>query len=73
MVGNALIYDNRGRLIKQVLNNELLSASGEFTWDGINEYGQKAAIGIYLVYFECFSSQGQIINYKATITLKTRF
>ena len=73
MVGNALIYDNRGRLIKQVLNNELLSTSGEFTWDGINEYGQKALIGIYLVYFECFSSQGQIINYKATITLKTRF
>ena len=73
MVGNALIYDNRGRLIKQVLNNELLRTSGEFTWDGINEYGQKASIGIYLVYFECFSSQGQIINYKATITLKTRF
>ena len=54
MVGNALIYDNRGRLIKQVLNNELLSASGEFTWDGVNEYGQKGSIGIYLVYFELF-------------------
>ena len=73
MVGNAVIYDNRGRLIKQILNNELLSASGEFSWDGINEYGQKASVGIYLVYFECFSNDGQIINYKATITLKTRF
>ena len=73
MVGNAVIYDNRGRLIKQVLNNEHLSASGEFSWDGINKYGQKASVGIYLVYFECFSNDGQIINYKATITLKTRF
>ena len=73
MVGNAVIYDNRGRLIKQVLNNELLSASGEFSWDGINEYGQKASVGIYLVYFECFSNDGQIIKYKATVTLKTRF
>lgn len=73
MVGNALIYDNRGRLIKQVLNNELLSTSGEFTWDGVNEYGQKGSIGIYLVYFECFSKDGQIISHKATITLKTRF
>jgi hypothetical protein len=73
MVGNAVIYDNRGRLIKQILNNELLSTSGEFSWDGINEYGQKASVGIYLVYFECFSNDGQIINYKATITLKTRF
>ena len=73
MVGNAVIYDNQGRLIKQVLNNELLSAAGEFSWDGINEYGQKASVGIYLVYFECFSNDGQIIKYKATITLKTRF
>ena len=73
MVGNAVIYDNRGRLIKQILNNELLSTSGEFSWDGINEYGQKASVGIYLLYFECFSNDGQIINYKATITLKTRF
>jgi hypothetical protein len=73
MVGNAVIYDNRGRLIKQVLNNEYLSTSGEFSWDGINEYGQKASVGIYLVYFECFSNDGQIIKYKATITLKTRF
>ena len=47
MVGNALIYYNRGRLIKQVLNNKLLSASGEFFWDGINEYGQKASVRIY--------------------------
>ena len=73
MVGNAVIYDNRGSLIKQILNNELLSACGEFSWDGINEYGQKASVGIYLVYFESFSNDGQIINYKATITLKTRF
>ena len=73
MVGNASIFDSRGRLIKKVLSNELLPKQGQFTWDGINQYGQKASVGIYLVYFECFSTDGKILNFKATTTLKTRF
>jgi len=73
MVGNAFVYDNRGRLIKSILTNELLNSEGKFTWDGINQYGQKAAIGIYLIYFECFSINGEVLNFKCTITLKSRF
>ena len=73
MVGNASIFDSRGRLIKKVLSNELLPKLGQFTWDGINQYGQKASVEIYLVYFECFSTDGKILNFKATTTLKTRF
>ena len=73
MVGNAFVYDNRGRLIKSILTNELLNNEGKFTWDGINQYGQKAAIGIYLIYFECFSVNGEVLNFKCTTTLKSRF
>ena len=73
MVGNAFVYDNRGRLIKSILTNELLNTEGKFTWDGINQYGQKAAIGIYLIYFECFSVNGEVLNFKCTTTLKSRF
>ena len=73
MVGNAFVYDNRGRLIKSILTNELLNSEGKFTWDGINQYGQKAAIGIYLIYFECFSINGEVLNFKCTTTLKSSF
>jgi hypothetical protein len=73
MVGNANVYDNKGRLIERILNNELLSSEGQFIWDGINQYGQKSSVGIYLVYFECFSKSGEVLNYKCTITLKSRF
>ena len=55
-VGSVHIYDNLGRLIKRVLNNELLGNSGILSWDGTNELGQKAAVGIYMVYFEYFNS-----------------
>lgn len=73
MVGNASVFDNRGRLIKKILSNELLPSQGQFTWDGINLHGQKSPVGIYLIYFECFNTEGKILKFKSTITLKTRF
>ena len=72
-VGSVHIYDNLGRLIKRVLNNELLGNSGILSWDGTNELGQKAAVGIYMVYFEYFNSTGDVFSQKSAVTLKTRF
>ena len=72
-VGSVHIYDNLGRLIKQVLNNEFLGNSGILSWDGTNELGQKAAVGIYMVYFEYFNSSGDVFSQKSAVTLKTRF
>ena len=73
MVGNASIYDKTGRLIKRVLINKLLGIEGQFTWDGTNFNNQKAGIGIYLIHFEAFGENGNIITHKKSITLKTRF
>ena len=72
-VGSIFIYDNMGRLIKIILNNELLGNQGTATWDGANEQGKKAGVGIYMVYFECFNSTGTVFSNKSSITLKTRF
>ena len=40
MIGNASVFDIRGRLIKKILSNELLPSQGQFTWDGVNLHGQ---------------------------------
>ena len=73
MVGSVVIYDKNGRIIKRVLNNELLGVEGQLTWDGTNEQGNKASVGIYLVYFESFTANGNISTKRSPITLKTRF
>lgn len=73
MVGSVVIYDKNGRIIKRVLNNELLGAEGQLTWDGTNEQGNKASVGIYLVYFESFTANGEVYSQRSPITLKTRF
>lgn len=68
-VANIVIYDAKGRLIKNLLLNELLGTKGTFSWDGINENNEKAAIGIYIIYFEAFKLNGDTKKFKKTCVL----
>lgn len=63
-VANILIYDAKGRLVKNLVKNEYLGTQGTFSWDGIYENNEKAAIGIYIVYAEIFSVTGDVKKYK---------
>ena len=60
MVGNLTIYDSRGSLVRSLVQNEVLATSGTFFWDGITNDKLKARIGIYIVYFEAFDTQGNV-------------
>ena len=64
-----LVMDPRGRVIKTIAENQLLGSEGFFTWDGINDYGQKARTGIYMVYVRIFDAKGKVRNYKKTCVL----
>ena len=61
---NAYIFDANGRLMKQIVNNELLAISGSFNWDGIDQYNQKVKIGTYILVFEIFDLEGNSNKYK---------
>jgi hypothetical protein len=65
-VANVKIFDSKGRMIRRLINNELLAIEGSFVWDGLNHNNQKAAMGIYLVYLELFDLQGNVKKYKKT-------
>ncbi len=67
------IYDSRGRLVRSLVNNELIGTSGQFSWDGLNDDHQKAAIGIYIIFVELFDPEGNKEHYKKTAVLATRF
>ena len=64
-----LVMDPRGRVIKTIAENQLLGSEGFLTWDGINDYGQKARTGIYMVYVRIFDAKGKVRNYKKTCVL----
>jgi len=68
-IGSIFIYDAKGRLIKTIVQNELLGTAGTFSWDGTLENGEKGRVGIYIVYFEAFGLLGEIKQFKRSCVL----
>jgi hypothetical protein len=66
---NISIYDDRGRLVRRLVENTMLGTEGSFTWDGITENNKKAGIGIYLVFIEVFDTRGMVQKFKKTTVL----
>jgi hypothetical protein len=65
MVASITIYDERGRIIKDLVKNEYLGLSGSVIWDGITNSNQKASIGSYVLIFEAYHiSSGDVFSKK---------
>ena len=60
LLAKASIYDDRGRLIRNLFSNELMATSGTFSWDGTTDSQAKASIGVYVLVFEAFSTNGGV-------------
>ena len=63
------IYDNQGRLIRVVKDNYFIGQKGFVTWDGINDDGEKAAIGTYIVLVSVKNSEGDENLFKLVTVL----
>lgn len=63
------IYSDQGRLIRKLLKNQTIGTSGQLIWDGFDDQGQKAAIGIYIVLFDVFDLNGNTKRFKNTCVL----
>ncbi len=61
-----MIFDVSGRLIRTLVNNELLGSSGSYSWDGLGDDRQKAAAGIYIILVELTDIRGRVKRYKET-------
>jgi hypothetical protein len=68
-VGNIIIFDSKGRLVRNLMLNEYLGVSGTISWDGINNSREKSRIGIYIIYAEFFNTAGDVKKIKETCVL----
>lgn len=66
------IFDATGRLVKVLNNNELIGTRGQFMWNGINENGEKARTGHYIILVSWFDTDGQKFQEKKTCVLAHR-
>lgn len=60
------IFDKNGREVKELTNNELIGTSGYWIWDGLDDYGLKARVGMYIIFIKIFDLEGNIEIYKKT-------
>ncbi len=65
---NFYIFDSRGRLVTQLINNETLGKKGIIVWDGFKD-SSKTSIGIYLLYYKIIDTNSNVIEGKKTIVL----
>ncbi len=66
------IYDIEGRIVKTLLNNELLATEGFLRWDGDTNRGGKARIGIYIMYAQVSKPDGTVKEFKETCVVAGR-
>lgn len=70
---NIWIYSSNGQKIKQIVNNDLLSTEGVYSWDGTNEDKLRASAGIYIIFIELWNLDGDVTRTKKTCTLGAKF
>ncbi len=63
------VFDLQGNRVKVLADQELLGARGFMTWDGSNEEGRLALMGIYAIIAEMVHPDGDIIRFKKSCTL----
>lgn len=68
-VANLIIYDIAGRPVRRLVQNAMLSYTGSWTWDGLNDNRQALPIGPYVVYVELFNLTGIKKVFKKKIIL----
>ncbi|SFC07791.1 C-terminal domain of CHU protein family protein [Flexibacter flexilis DSM 6793] len=70
---NLSIYDDQGRLVRRLAQNQLVGSEGFYTWDGAFDNGQKARIGLYMMLMEITEPNGHKASYKESVAVGAKF
>ena len=68
-IGSITVYDIYGREVRLLNRNSTFSAAGIVSWDGLNNNGKKATIGIYVIYLKAFKLNQQVVEIKLPCVL----
>lgn len=63
------IFDSSGRLVRRLLNNELLGTAGSFSWDGTSDAGKLCNVGMYVIFVRTVWDDGLVKEYKRSCVL----
>jgi hypothetical protein len=64
LMAEVIIFDSAGRIIRNLVKQQLLAAEGTIVWDGADNAGRKAVTGGYIVFFHAYNATGVKKIYK---------
>ncbi len=68
-ITDVIVYDNQGRTIRMLQDNYFIGQRGFVKWDGINDNGEKAAIGTYVILVSVKNAAGNESLFKLVTVL----
>jgi len=63
------VFDNNGRLVKNLINNEMIGNSGSKSWEGTDENRLQLETGMYIIWMEVFSEDCTTERFKQVVVL----
>ncbi len=66
------VYSDNGVLVRALASNQILGNTGNITWDGTNDLGEKARTGIHIILVETFDLDGNKAQFRLPIVVATR-
>ena len=66
------IFDNKGRLVRTLANNQASGSSGSIIFDGIGDDGQVLRIGIYIIFLESINDGSGVVESMKTVVVVAR-
>ncbi len=58
------IFNREGKLVRNLINNQLTGIEGFFTWDGLTDTGARCNSGIYVIWISSFNLDGDVSEVK---------
>ncbi|MEM1121846.1 MAG: lamin tail domain-containing protein, partial [Bacteroidota bacterium] len=66
------VFDAQGKLIQKIAQSESLGIEGSFKWEGLNAQGQRVPNGIYVLWIEYFTLNGEKREEKKAVVVAER-
>lgn len=72
-IANISAFSSAGVRVKQIARNLTLGSEGTISWDGLNDKGSLAPVGIYIIHFMLTDLDGRTRSFKKTCVLAAKF
>ena len=63
------VFDSEGIRVNQLMNNKMIGNKGSEIWEGTSENGAQLKTGMYIVFMQVFSEDGEVESYKKVVVL----